>query len=142
MEFNRTKHVGCHLDIAPLIDIVFLLLIFFMLTANFIINPGLTISLPNAQSATPQDTENVFIFISMENEVYLDDLKVDVGDLQQLLKTKIEKYPEKKVILKADEQIDFGLAVKVMDIAKQAGSENFAIATNPKEEKHEKLSGE
>lgn len=126
MDFDRTKRPGCQLNIAPLIDIVFLLLIFFMLTANFIINPGLSISLPKAQSAVPQEQQELTIYINQYNELYFNDTKIDISELFGVLKNSLS--PHKKVILNADEHIDFGLAVQVIDTAKRAGSNNFIIA--------------
>ena len=129
MEFERAKKMNTHLDIAPLIDIVFLLLIFFMLTANFITRPGIKITLPQAVTAKPQEEEDVIVFITQENEIFLNNKRINIDKLKNALEGKLKTNQKKTVILKADEKIDLGLAVKVMDIAKQAGSKGLVIST-------------
>ena len=134
MEFEGRKRIRMHFDIAPLIDIVFLLLIFFMLTANFIMRPGIKITLPVAKTAKPQEEEKIIVFISRENEIFLNDKRISTEALKTALREKLEGSRKKSVSLKADEKIDLGLAVKVMDIAKQAGAEGLVISTQIKDE--------
>jgi len=129
MEFERAKQIKMHFDIAPLIDIVFLLLIFFMLTANFIMQPGIKITLPTAKTAKPQEEEKIIVFISQENEIFLNDKQISIEALRTALQEKLEVSQRKSVSLKADEKINLGLAVKVMDIAKQANAEGLVIST-------------
>ena len=128
MEFEARKRIKTHLDIAPLIDIVFLLLIFFMLTANFIMQPGIKIKLPTAQTAKPQEEEKLTIFISRENNIFLNDQNVNIDELRETVKMELESVPKKIIVLKADESVNLGLAVKVMDISKQAGANGIVIS--------------
>lgn len=130
MEFERVKQIKMHFDIAPLIDIVFLLLIFFMLTANFIMHPGIKITLPAAKTAKSQKEQEVTVFISKDNKVFLDDKKISIEELKGALEEKLETSQKKVVILKADEKINLGLVVGVMDIAKQADAAGLIIATS------------
>jgi len=129
MKFEGRKKIRMHLDIAPLIDIVFLLLIFFMLTAHFITQPGIEITLPAAKTAIPEEIEDIIVFISREDETFLNDRQIDIEDLRPALKAKLEVSQKKTVILKADEKIDLVLAVQVMDIAREAEAEGLVIAT-------------
>ena len=129
MEFERGKRIRIHLDIAPLIDIVLLLLIFFMLTSNFIMQPGIKITLPKAKTAKPQEEENIIVFITKDNRIYLNDREIDIDELKEALEEKLKTAERKIVILKADEKINLGLVVKVMDIAKDAKAENLVIST-------------
>lgn len=129
MEFEGRKRINMHLDIAPLIDIVFLLLIFFMLTANFIMQPGIKITLPAAKSSLPQEEDKIIISITKENRIFLNEEEKTLDALESALQKKLEESEEKTVILKADEKINLGLAVKVMDIAKYVGSEKLVIST-------------
>jgi len=132
MEFERGKRIRMHLEIAPLIDIVLLLLVFFMLTANFIMQPGIKITLPVAKTAKPQKEENIIVFITEDNRIYLNEREIDIDELKDAIEEKLKTAEKKKVILKADEKINLGLAVKVMDIAKQAKAENLVISTRVK----------
>jgi biopolymer transport protein ExbD len=129
MEFERPKQMRMHLDIAPLIDIVFLLLIFFMLTANFIMQPGIKITLPSATSAQEQPAQKIMVFISEDGTVCLNDETIYLDNLKDALQIEIDKSDEKIVILKADKKIDLGLAVKIMDISKESGARDVVIAT-------------
>lgn len=137
MEFERGKKVRTHLDIAPLIDIVFLLLIFFMLTANFIMQPGIKIKLPEAENARPEENNKIVIYISENNDIFLNGTKISVTDLKNTLGAELGKSDKKTVILKADEKINLGLAVKVMDISKESGAEGLVISTKLEEKLRE-----
>ncbi len=129
MEFERGKRIRIHLDIAPLIDIVLLLLVFFMLTSNFIMQPGIKITLPKAKISKPQEEENIIVFITKDNKIYLNDREISIDELKDALEEKLKTAQKKIVVLKADEKINLGLAVRVMDIAKEAKAENLIIST-------------
>ncbi len=139
MEFERGKRIRIHLDIAPLIDIVLLLLIFFMLTSNFIMQPGIKITLPKAKTSKPQEEENIIIFITEDNEIYLNERKISIDELKDALEEKLKTAQKKTVVLKADEKINLGLAVQVMDIAKEAKAESLVISTQIRDRTLDKL---
>jgi len=134
MEFERRKKVSTQLNIAPLIDVVFLLLIFFMLSSHFVTQPGIKITLPTAVTAKLHLEENIIIFITKDNVLYLNNEKITVDNLLDKLRLKLREAKKKSVIIKADEKIDLGLAVKVMDIAKQAEAEGLVISTKVEED--------
>ena len=129
MEFSRKKKVSVYLNIAPLIDVVFLLLIFFMLSSHFVTQPGIKLTLPTAVTAKVHPEEDIVIFITEDNELYLNEKQVSLDNLLEKLRMEVEKVKKKTVIIRADEKIDLGLAVKVMDIAKQAEAEGLVIST-------------
>ena len=134
MEFEGRKKINPQLNIAPLIDMVFLLLIFFMLSSNFVDQPGIKITLPTALTAKVQPTkEDIVIFISRDNKLYLNKQELSVEDLPDGLKGVVESSKNKSVIIKADETIDLGLAVQVMDIAKKAGATGLIVAAKTEE---------
>ena len=134
MEFEGRKRVDTRLNIAPLIDVVFLLLIFFMLSAHFVTQPGLKLTLPTASTAKLHPEEDIIISITNDNDLYLNEEKVDIDNLLEKLRVKLNKSQKKTVIIKADEKINLGLAVKVMDIAKQAEAEGLVISTRVEED--------
>ncbi|MDD4956886.1 MAG: biopolymer transporter ExbD [Candidatus Omnitrophica bacterium] len=131
MEFEERKKISTHLDIAPLIDIVFLLIIFFMLTANFIMQPGIKVKLPAAESARPEKQDSMTIYISSDSVIYLNGTEVEMAGLAEELSLKLANEPGLNVALKADEKVDLGLAVRVMDIARKAGAGALVISTDP-----------
>ena len=129
MEFEGRKRLRTHLNIAPLIDVVFLLLIFFMLSSHFVAQPGIKITLPTAVTAKLHPEEDIAIYITEDNNLYLNEEEVTLDNLLDKLRMKAGEAKKKTVIIKADEKIDLGLAVKVMDIARQAGVEGLVIST-------------
>ncbi len=122
------------INLTPLIDIVFLLLIFFMLTANFIQNEGLKINVPKTKS-TPGKVkkENIIIYLTRENKIYFKGKFLTENQLFNELKKEIITNPEKVVILKSDKQALVEKAVKILDIAKNAGAKKFVIATKKRQ---------
>lgn len=133
MEFEIRKKVLLSLNITPLIDVVLLLIIFFMLSAHFVVQPGIKIVLPQAKTAKLYPEEKIIIFISSDNNIYFNDKPIIIDKLFSMLKDKLIKIGEYTLIIKADEKINLGLAVKVMDIAKDAGAKELVISTKLKE---------
>jgi len=129
MEFERRKKVSTQLNIAPLIDVVFLLLIFFVLSWRFVNYPAIKITLPEASAAKPHSRQDTVIFISVDDELYLNNQAVSVDNLKDRLRAVLGRTIDKTVVIKADEKVDLGLAVKVMDIARQAEAEGLVIST-------------
>ncbi|MCK9432436.1 MAG: biopolymer transporter ExbD [Candidatus Omnitrophica bacterium] len=134
MEFEGRKKISTELNIAPLIDVVFLLLLFFMLTANFVISPGIKLDLPSASSSRPHQEETAVVSVSRNGEIYLNENKVSLSGLPGGLKKILAQAEKKTVVIKADENVNFGLAVEVLDIAKQASAEGVVISTVKKED--------
>lgn len=129
MEFKGRKKIKDTLNIAPLIDIVFLLLIFFMLSSHFVTQPGLKITLPTAVTAKLHSEEDIIVFITEDNKLILNGKEVVLDKLRAELEIKLDKAGKKTVVIKADAKVDLGLAVKVMDRAKQAKAEGLVIST-------------
>lgn len=129
LDFERRKKPESHLNMTPLIDMVFLLLIFFVLSSHFVSNRGFNIKLPESKHAPSQKQDRNIIFIKENGDIFLNDAKVQLSNLAQKLKASINKTGSRMVVIKADEKVDLGLAVKVMDAAKQAEAQNLVIAT-------------
>ena len=134
MEFEGRKRIHTHLNIAPLVDVVFLLLIFFMLSSHFVAQPGIKLTLPTAITAKLHPEEEIIIFITKDNNLYLNEEQITFENLLDKLSIKVAEAKKKTVVIKADEKIDLGLAVKVMDIAKQAEAEGLVISTKMEED--------
>lgn len=134
MEFSGRKELSTQLNIAPLIDVVFLLLIFFMLSSHFVMQPGIKITLPSTITAKVHQQEDIIIYITKHNNIYLNEEQVSLNNLLDKLRIKIGEVNKKDVIIKADEKIDLSLAVEVMDIARQADADGLIISTKVKED--------
>ena len=129
MDIKYHRKLDASLNMTPMIDIVFLLLIFFLLTTNFITEEGIKVKLPQARSTTAQTQEDITVFISKEGKIYIRNDELNESRLFDRLKALIGNDPHKLVIVKADREIMLNKAVKVMDIAKTAGAERLCIAT-------------
>jgi biopolymer transport protein ExbD len=115
------------IDIAPLIDIVFQLLIFFMLTSNFIFQPGIKINLPRAITSETLSEENAIITITAENLIYFNGRLVTIKEMSAILKDIASKL--RPVLIKADKKATLGRIVEVWDICRQQGISKLNIAT-------------
>lgn len=116
-----------------LTDIVLLLLIFFLLSSTFILQPGIKVDLPEAQVTETVERETLTVTIPVSGGVYLNDVPVSMAELPARLRQELARGTDKDIILRADEDIPFKRAVEVMDIAKQVGASRFLVATRSEE---------
>ena len=126
---KKRAHYAIQMPLASLIDIVFLLLIYFLLTTNFIAEQGIDVNLPDADASTPQTRQEITIYIDKAGLVYMGDQAVDFNNLFDRLKARIQANPKQLVVVKADRSIALERAVQVMDIAQAAGAQSLALAT-------------
>ncbi len=130
VRFERRKKNHVNLNITPLIDVVFLLLIFFMLTSAFAAKSGIKISLPKAASAKQQDADTITLLIDNSRTIYINGRKISFAELQERVSGLISAGAKRQLILiKADRHIDLGFAVKVIDMAKEADAGGVIIST-------------
>ncbi len=115
--------------LTSLIDIVFMLLIYFMLTTNFMVDEGIKIKLPQAKASAPQKSEEITVYVDREGKAYLNEKPVPHDRLFSMLKEKIGSRTDQLVIVKADRAVMLNKAVKVMDLAKAAGAARLCLAT-------------
>jgi biopolymer transport protein ExbD len=108
-------------------DIVLLLLIFFLLTSTYLVQPGIKVRLPRTATRAAAAQEKITITITKSGAVYLEDKPVQIVNLPYLLKDATEKT----VLIKADRDVTINMAVKVMEILKKSGAGKFVIATTP-----------
>ena len=119
---------------SSLTDIVLLLLIFFLLSSTFIVQPGIKVRLPRSETTEVTSEKNVTISITRDGSYYLNEERVTLSTLPALLRQKFAFGTEQVVVIKADRDVTLQSAVDVMDIAKSVGFERFSIATEPKSE--------
>ena len=129
MKFKRhvTLSKG-ELNIAPLVDVVFLLLIFFLLTSSFIFQPGIKINLPKAITSEVLQQENLVITITAENKIYLNDNPISDEDLYVEMKDAAKG--SSTLLIKADRSASLGKVVEVWDMCREAGIAQIHIATS------------
>jgi biopolymer transport protein ExbD len=116
-----------------MIDVVFLLLIFFMLSTTFIVKPGIDVSLPEASSEQIRKSkEELTVTISNEGEIYIKEKQVRLDELDAIFINAATASKESMVIINADEHVSHGRVVEIMDRAKGAGISKLAVATEQK----------
>lgn len=119
-------------DLTPMIDVVFQLLIFFMVTAVFAITPGLDIKLPEAEEAQAPEKENLFIVVDQDGNMKLNHQSVTFANLKDKLQEKRNILDNTTlIIIQGDERATHGQIVQIMDIARQVGIIDQVIATEP-----------
>ena len=120
---------GVQVPLTSLIDIVFLLLIYFLLTTNFMVEEGIKIKLPQAKASAPQTEEVITVYVDQEGRAFLEDREGSEGVLFDRLKVMIGAQKDKLVVVRADRAVILNKAVKVMDVAKAAGAGRLCLAT-------------
>ena len=133
MVFRKTRRDVITPDITPMVDVVFLLLIFFMLSTTFIVSPGIRVDLPQAEAeALRRERQDLRIKIAAEGLLYVDDQRLSPEDLVERLRAAARTDQDTLVVIEADENTAHKHVVEVMDRAKGAGLHRLAIATRPK----------
>jgi len=135
MQFrSRPRRDDARIEITPLVDMVFLLLIFFMLSTTFIVTPGIKVNLPKSSAEkVTRDKQEMRVVVTRENKVFLEKRLVTMPELEQSFRQVAAKNSQVMVIIQADAQAFHGRVVEVMDSAKVAGLSRLAIATTPRE---------
>ena len=119
-------------DLTPMIDVVFQLLIFFMVTAVFAITPGLDIKLPEAEESEAPEKENLFVVVDQDGNMKLNHKTVTFANLKEELEAKRAILDDTTlIIIQGDERATHGQIVQIMDIARQVGIVDQVIATEP-----------
>ena len=117
-----------NLDLTPMLDIVFIMLIFFIVTTSFIKESGIEVNRPNAETAERDQKGNILVAISENNEIFIDRRKVDLRAIRpNIIRLKAEN-PEGSVIIQADKASQTGLLVEAMDQIRLAGVQEISIA--------------
>ena len=131
MKFREHSRSDVQLDITPIVDTVFNLLIFFALSLNFIVTPGIKVNLP--ESITEEiirERDELIIVMNKDNTIFVDGRSISSENLTLLLTRAAQKSQETLVIIQADQDVSHGSVVSMMDRAKKAGLKRLAIATS------------
>lgn len=131
IEFNEHVSRQKHSDLTPMIDVVFLLLIFFLLT-SVSSRMMVPLNLPEAETSTAAPEAPVVVAIRLDGMVYVNGERVEMRDLYATLAAMYVKTDDGEINLMSDEEVPFGRVVDVLDIAKRAGAKNIAVVTERK----------
>ncbi|MBN2366367.1 MAG: biopolymer transporter ExbD [Calditrichaeota bacterium] len=120
------------LNITPLIDVLFILIIFFAVSSTFLEQPGIKLALPEAEETEVQKIEKAVLFISADEQLLFRDKEINLDNLGPMLKDAMDQSQDKSLIINADKGVAHGVVVTVMDIARQSGVQKLVIATEQK----------
>ena len=126
---RERRYYQLQAPLTSLIDIVFLLLIYFLLTTNFMVDEGIQVKLPQANTTSPQADKEITIYVDSKGKIYMDNRPVPLSDLFTIIKGKLEEMAGTPVVIKADKSVMLNKAVRVMDVAKAAGADRLVLAT-------------
>lgn len=116
------------LDITPMLDIVFIMLIFFIVTTSFVKESGIEVNSPSATTSENQDKASIFIAINENSEVWIDKRQVDITTVRAIIARLHSSNPEGSVVIQADKLVSADKLMTVMDQVRQAGVYNIALA--------------
>jgi biopolymer transport protein ExbD len=115
------------IDLAPMLDFVLNLLIFFIITTSFVKEPGITVNRADAETAAHREKGNILIAIRPNGEVWMDRQEVDIRQVRSMIERLHVERPDDSVIIVADKASKSGMLAKVMDAVRSGGIEEVAI---------------
>ena len=126
------------ISVAPLIDVLFLLLTFFMISSTFLEQPGIKLELPAAETAEVRELRAQTLVMTVDQGMFLNDRQISKEDLVGALRKGLGDSKDATLILRADREVTHGDVVGVMDVAKKAGIRRLVVATKMPEKEEEK----
>jgi biopolymer transport protein ExbD len=130
----RGQGKGVQINMGPLIDMVFLLLIFFVVTTSFVKESGIDVQRSTAATAEVKERGNILIGVTPEGDVYFEGKRIDIRSVRPLIERALAEDPESGVVIVADKRSETGSIVKVMDQCRLAGAKNVSLAAKREEE--------
>jgi len=128
ISIRRAKKKGIGINMAPLIDMVFILLIFFLVTTSFVRETGVDINRPVAATAQSKKGTNILIGITKDGRIYMERREIDIRSVRANVERALAENPEAAVIVVADKESRTGIVIRVMDECKLAGAKNVSLA--------------
>ena len=133
MGFRRHHSEPPRVDLTPMVDVVFLLLIFFMISTTFVETPGLTVNLPKSSAKlVKKEQQEVRVYLRADGGIFLEQKEIELSSLVETLQNYGDKAADTTFLLMADKDVKHGSVVQLMDSAKAAGFIKLAIATEKK----------
>lgn len=128
---HAAREEDTEINITPMLDIVFIMLIFFIVTTSFIRETGIDPQRPEAMTASRQDRGNILIAISATGQIWMDKRVVEMNGVRQLVEQARAESPESTVVIIADERSESGLLIDLMDQVRLGGIMNISVAAQP-----------
>ncbi|GAB3285153.1 ExbD/TolR family protein [Parahaliea aestuarii] len=120
------------IDLTPMLDVVFIMLIFFIVTASFIKEAGVEVNRPEASTAQPKENVNILVAITATNEIWMDQRRIDVRAVRANIERLHAENPKGAVVIQADNESNTKTVTEVLDAAREAGVYDVSLATEDK----------
>jgi len=124
----QTQEESEEIDMTPMLDVVFILLIFFIVTASFVKEAGIDVNRPEAATAVKKERANILVAISDKGDIWINKRKVDIRSVQANIERLKAENPQGTVVIQADKKSTTDTLIKVMDSARAAGVFDVSIA--------------
>ncbi|MCC2618066.1 biopolymer transporter ExbD [Aestuariibacter halophilus] len=125
---NLVEEEEAAIDMTPMLDVVFIMLIFFIVTASFVKEAGIDVNRPEAATAVQKDRANILVGISDKGEIWINKRRIDVRAVQANIERLHAENPQGTVVIQADKKATTDTLIKVMDAARAAGVFDVSIA--------------
>ncbi|MCV6607545.1 MAG: biopolymer transporter ExbD [Campylobacterales bacterium] len=132
MRRRNRKSEESAIDLTPMLDVVFIMLIFFIVTTSFVRESGIDVNRPSAKTSKSKPKGNILIAIKSNGDVWIDGRNIDIRAVRANVEKLLAEYPDGSVIVQSDTDSKTGVLVEVMDRVREAGIENISIATTKK----------
>ena len=136
MRFREKRLTKSIINLTPMVDMLFLILLFFLVTSSFIEQPNINLELPSTKYAATSKLEERTLTISQDGKLFFQNEPVERKDLISVLKNAFSKQDDKTLVLRADKNVSYGIVVDVMDAAKGAGLRRIVAPTIIEPEKN------
>jgi len=129
---QRAPEDEAQIDLTPMLDVVFIMLIFFIVTASFIKEAGVEVNRPEASTADPAENVNILIAVTANNEVWMAGRRIDVRAVRANVERLHAENPKGAVVIQADNESNTETVVAVLDASREAGVMDVSLATEDK----------
>ena len=126
---NQAADTSSDIDLTPMLDVVFIMLIFFIVTASFIREAGIDINRPDTNTAEQQKSVSILVAVSASNEIWIDRRRIDVRSIRANIERLRAENPKGAVIVQADNESNTETVARVIDGAREAGAVNVILST-------------
>lgn len=129
MKFSTKNKRKVSLNLTSLIDVLFILIIFFTVSSTFLEQPGIELTLPEANSSEGHTAQKVIVYVDKDKNVFLNDKIVSVNSLVDDIRQLVNLQKDKSIVLKADSKVDHGTVIHIMDLLRQQGIYKIVVST-------------
>jgi biopolymer transport protein ExbD len=128
---RQSREDDLDINITPMLDIVFIMLIFFIVTTSFVKEPGIDPQRPVAETSEPKPRGNILIGVDTEGQIWMNNRRVELTDIRPLVEEAVNETPESSAVVVSDQESPTGIVIDIMDQVRAGGVINISIAAEP-----------